>query len=81
LICQTNPQNAVCSNPASPISFVDTVIERGTPSTFSVFLQAAGTVPPGAQVCVLFQEQPTGDLVQPRALFGNGQVCVPVVSS
>ncbi len=71
-LCQTNPQNALCFNPPSPASTVSLPFLSGEDPTFSVFLQAAGTVAPGAEVCVLFIDS---------GGHNDGQVCVPVVSS
>jgi hypothetical protein len=70
-LCQTNPQNASCFNPALPAATVNLPFSAGEQPTFSVFLQASGEVPPQSKVCVRFTDQ-TGE---------GSLLCVPLTSS
>jgi hypothetical protein len=78
-ICETNPQNAVCTTPTSPISSLEFFFPAGGQPTFSIFLRATGAIPSGARVCVNFTEFIDNN---PEGLIKHdGQVCVPVVTS
>jgi hypothetical protein len=81
-ICETNPQT-LCTIPTAPTDSLALSIGAGAQPTFFLFLQATETVPPGAEVCVIFFSEPTGETGGLNSLPSQrfNKVCVPVVTS
>jgi hypothetical protein len=75
-ICQTNPQNAQCINPPAPAFTLQ--FPANAQPTFSIFLQANGPIPPGAQVNVVFLGQNCAVFAPPYCFYTAGSINVPV---
>lgn len=72
-LCQTNPQNAECID-GGPVSSLPVSFGQGAQPTFSVFVQASGTIPPGSSVCVNITTISTGS----EGITKRTLICLPL---
>jgi hypothetical protein len=74
-LCQTNPQNAECIDPSSPVGSLQVAFGQGAQPTFSVFVKAGGTIPQGSSVCVNFISGPPNN---PEGFSMRHLICLPI---